>query len=110
MKRRNKRERRRLGLYRLKRKYLATKNAYGIGGYTVFKDNKHIVRYYAISGVLKRDIKRIGNHKERRNLLNVDYLGEYENTYLPNITYRPKHFVPTHPKSAYKKKMLCNYI
>ncbi len=90
---RNRRDKRRLGVYRLKRKLKETDNSYGVGGYYFDEDKNRAVRYYSFSVKSKRDIKKGNKRTQRRKLLYVDEVLEIGDTKLPNIVYSPKNVI-----------------
>lgn len=88
---RNRRDKRRLGVYRLKRKLKETNSCYRVGGYYFDEDKNRAIRYYSFSPKTKRDIKKGNKRTQRRKLLYVDEVLEMGDTKLPNIVYSPKN-------------------
>lgn len=90
---RNKREKRRLGLYRQRRKLRECGALYGLGGYSYNESKGRIERYYTLSPKSKKDFKKERKRVSRRKLLFIDEECDLIDTKLPNVTYNPKEVV-----------------
>ena len=90
---RNRREKRRLGLYRQRRKFKECNGIYSLGGYFYNESKGRVERYYTLSPKSKKDFKKERKRVSRRKLLFIDEECDLIDTKLPNVTYNPKEVI-----------------